>query len=177
MEKRDQLKTPFMAQVDEDSDEENRKFKNDSSYIDSHKVSLNRESEYSQSDLDSKEGDDEIKSEKSENKQKSDNSLSNNINSWRNIGIGEKFENNANEFLDNTIHTSKYTLINFLPKNLFVQFSKMANVYFLVMTIFQVIPAISITSGQPTILVPLGFVIFVSMVKGKIKCEVKFIWK
>ncbi len=33
---------------------------------------------------------------------------------------------------NNKINTAKYTLLNFLPKNLFIQFSKAANLYFLV---------------------------------------------
>ena len=33
---------------------------------------------------------------------------------------------------DNSISTSKYTIITFLPKNLLEQFSKSANLYFLV---------------------------------------------
>ena len=35
-------------------------------------------------------------------------------------------------FCTNRIKTSKYTVRNFLPKNLLVQFSKMANVFYLV---------------------------------------------
>lgn len=36
------------------------------------------------------------------------------------------------EVPDNKISTSKYTKITFLPKNLFEQFSKLSNAYFLV---------------------------------------------
>lgn len=36
------------------------------------------------------------------------------------------------ELPDNSISTSKYTVLSFVPKNLFLQFSKMANLYFLV---------------------------------------------
>jgi hypothetical protein len=35
-------------------------------------------------------------------------------------------------FLNNRIKTSKYSLCNFLPKNVLLQFSKLANLYFLV---------------------------------------------
>ena len=41
-------------------------------------------------------------------------------------------------FCDNSIHTSKYTFVNFVPKNLIEQFSKLANIYFLIMMILQV---------------------------------------
>lgn len=39
---------------------------------------------------------------------------------------------------DNRIITSKYTLFNFLPKNLFLQFRRVGNFYFLMTTIIQV---------------------------------------
>jgi phospholipid-transporting ATPase len=50
---------------------------------------------------------------------------------------------------DNMICTSKYTKWNFIPLNLFEQFSKMANLYFLVIGYFETVRAISITDGQP----------------------------
>jgi len=68
-------------------------------------------------------------------------------------------------FKVNKIITSKYTKFTFLPKNLFEQFSKMANIYFLFILVLQVIPPISISGGQPTILLPLLFVIAVSALK------------
>lgn len=65
----------------------------------------------------------------------------------------------------NKIRTTKYTWLTFIPKNLFEQFSKLANVYFLFIMVLQVIPPISITGGQPAILLPLLFVVTVSAVK------------
>ena len=66
---------------------------------------------------------------------------------------------------NNAIRTSKYTLYNFFFLNLFEQFKKPANIYFLVLTVLQVIRPISISEGQPTILLPLAFVIVVAMIK------------
>lgn len=65
----------------------------------------------------------------------------------------------------NKIKTSQYTVYNFLPKNLLLQFSKMANVFYIIIAFLQMIPLISITGGKPVMLVPLSFVIFVSMIK------------
>jgi phospholipid-transporting ATPase len=65
----------------------------------------------------------------------------------------------------NGITTSKYTALTFLPKNLIEQFSKAANVYFLIITFMQLIPIISISGGRPVMLLPLMFVIGVSMIK------------
>ncbi|KAJ3065340.1 hypothetical protein HDU98_011284 [Podochytrium sp. JEL0797] len=43
-------------------------------------------------------------------------------------------------FPSNTIATSKYTVISFLPKNLFEQFRRVANIFFLVLAILQFFP-------------------------------------
>ena len=39
------------------------------------------------------------------------------------------------EIGDNAVYTAKYNFINFLPRNIFEQFSRLANVYFLVIFI------------------------------------------
>lgn len=72
-------------------------------------------------------------------------------------------------FKANEIKTSKYNCLNFVPKNLFFQFTKMSNVYFLLMTFLQIIPEISTTGGQPTMAIPLGLMILISMVKDIIE--------
>lgn len=41
-----------------------------------------------------------------------------------------------NALCDNSISTSKYNYFNFIPKNLIEQFSKIANLYFLVIGCF-----------------------------------------
>ena len=46
-----------------------------------------------------------------------------------------KDKKNLKHFISNKITTSKYTVINFLPKNIIMQFSKLANIYFLAMMI------------------------------------------
>lgn len=65
----------------------------------------------------------------------------------------------------NGIRTSKYTPVSFLPKNLFVQFSKVANLYFLVIGIMQMVPQISVSGGFPVIFIPLSIVVGVSAAK------------
>jgi phospholipid-transporting ATPase len=42
-------------------------------------------------------------------------------------------------FCDNAIKTSKYTVLNFVPKNLFTQFRRQANVYFLLQSFLMFI--------------------------------------
>ena len=65
----------------------------------------------------------------------------------------------------NSISTSKYTYYNFLPKILFEQFSKIANIYFLIIAFFQVFKEISNSNGKPVILFPLFIVVSVNGVK------------
>ncbi|XP_043928568.1 phospholipid-transporting ATPase IH isoform X2 [Protopterus annectens] len=64
---------------------------------------------------------------------------------------------------DNTIVSSKYTFWNFIPKNLFEQFRRIANFYFLIIFLVQLIidtPTSPVTSG-----LPLFFVITVTAIK------------
>lgn len=58
-----------------------------------------------------------------------------------------------------------YTWYDFVPKNLFSQFRKLANFYFLLITFMQTIRHISITNGQPVMAMPLAIVVVVQMLK------------
>jgi phospholipid-transporting ATPase len=66
---------------------------------------------------------------------------------------------------DNRVKTSRYTWWNFVPKNLFEQYSKASNIYFLVIMCMQMIKVISISDGKPAMLPPMVFVIVTSMLK------------
>ena len=72
----------------------------------------------------------------------------------------------AEEFPSNLVRTSKYTFWNFLPRNLFEQFTEPANMYFLFVGILQAIPAISTTAGIPTHYLPLSFILIVSATRA-----------
>uniref|UniRef100_A0A3B3U9U4 Phospholipid-transporting ATPase n=1 Tax=Poecilia latipinna TaxID=48699 RepID=A0A3B3U9U4_9TELE len=66
-------------------------------------------------------------------------------------------------FPDNRIVSSKYTFWNFIPKNMFEQFRRVANFYFLIIFLVQLIidtPTSPVTSG-----LPLFFVIIVTAIK------------
>ena len=67
--------------------------------------------------------------------------------------------------MNNKVQTTKYTCASFLPKNLFEQFSKMANAYFLFMTVLQLVPGLQDFYGAATTLMPLTLVVGVSMIK------------
>ncbi|XP_074048158.1 phospholipid-transporting ATPase IH isoform X1 [Macrotis lagotis] len=67
------------------------------------------------------------------------------------------------KYPDNRIVSSKYTFWNFIPKNLFEQFRRIANFYFLIIFLVQLIidtPTSPVTSG-----LPLFFVIAVTAIK------------
>jgi phospholipid-transporting ATPase len=72
--------------------------------------------------------------------------------------------NSQNKYVDNHISTSKYNVFTFLPKFLYEQFSRYANLFFLFTAVLQQIPGISPTSRFTTI-VPLAIVLLVSAVK------------
>ena len=65
----------------------------------------------------------------------------------------------------NYISTSKYTWYNFVPKILYEQFSKMSNIYFVIIAILQCFPEISNSYGKPIILFPLSIVVIVNSIK------------
>ena len=60
--------------------------------------------------------------------------------------------NDKFEYCDNEIKTSRYNVITFLPLNLFEQFHRVANIYFLILVILQCIPLISPVNPATTIL-------------------------
>ncbi len=64
-------------------------------------------------------------------------------------------------FVRNNIHTAKYNVVTFLPKNLFYQFSKLSNTYFLIITLIDW----QLHKKIPSMVFPLVFVIFISMLK------------
>ncbi|KAM3430604.1 hypothetical protein MY4824_007573 [Beauveria thailandica] len=69
--------------------------------------------------------------------------------------------NAENKYVDNHISTAKYNFASFLPKFLFEQFSKVANVFFLFTAALQQIPGLSPTNRYTTI-APLLIVLLIS---------------
>lgn len=64
----------------------------------------------------------------------------------------------------NRINTAKYTTLTFLPKNLFEQFRRVANMFFLFMAIIQLTPLFTVGSPFLTVF-PLCFVVGVTAIK------------
>ncbi|PHH56118.1 putative phospholipid-transporting ATPase [Ceratocystis fimbriata CBS 114723] len=80
------------------------------------------------------------------------------------ININNPPANAEAKYISNHVSTSKYNVATFLPKFLYEQFSKFANVFFLFTAILQQIPNLSPTNRYTTI-APLAIVLFVSGVR------------
>ncbi|KAK5605218.1 Phospholipid-transporting ATPase ID [Crenichthys baileyi] len=72
--------------------------------------------------------------------------------------------NLSHNYANNAIRTSKYNIFTFLPLNLFEQFRRLANAYFLFLLLLQLIPQISSLSWFTTA-VPLILVLAMTAVK------------
>lgn len=72
--------------------------------------------------------------------------------------------NDKYEFTGNEIRTSKYTIITFLPKNLFIQFHRVAYLYFLAIAALNQLPPLAVF-GRTVSLFPLLFVLCVTAIK------------
>ncbi|XP_043577097.1 phospholipid-transporting ATPase IC isoform X1 [Chiloscyllium plagiosum] len=71
------------------------------------------------------------------------------------------------KYAGNEIKTSKYNVVTFLPRNLFEQFQRVANFYYLLIVILQAVPAIT-TLPWYTTMIPLTFVLGITAVKDLI---------
>ncbi|KAJ6224587.1 hypothetical protein RDWZM_003132 [Blomia tropicalis] len=67
-------------------------------------------------------------------------------------------------YANNKISTSKYTWLTIIPKNLFEQFHRYANLYFLVIQVLNWLPGIDVFVKELQLL-PLSFVLTVTLIK------------
>ncbi|CAG9815317.1 unnamed protein product [Phaedon cochleariae] len=74
----------------------------------------------------------------------------------RRIHANDRLYNSQFRYASNYIKTSKYSLLTFLPLNLFEQFQRLANFYFLCLLVLQLIPAISSLTPVTTALPLMG---------------------
>jgi phospholipid-translocating ATPase len=75
---------------------------------------------------------------------------------------------------NNLIKTTKYTMWNFLPKNLFEQFHRFANLYFLFIIVLNFIPQIN-AFGKEISMIPLLFVLAVTAIKDLVEDRQRYI--
>ncbi|XP_063809380.1 phospholipid-transporting ATPase VA isoform X2 [Pseudophryne corroboree] len=73
-------------------------------------------------------------------------------------------ENPNRQYAGNAIQTTKYTALSFLPKNLFEQFHRLANVYFVFIALLNFVP--SVNAFKPELaLAPVLFILAVTAIK------------
>lgn len=67
-------------------------------------------------------------------------------------------------YANNKIKTTKYTVLSFIPKNLFEQFHRFANVYFVFIALLNFVPVVN--AFQPVLaLAPVLFILSVTAIK------------
>lgn len=64
----------------------------------------------------------------------------------------------------NVVHTTKYTILTFIPKNLWEQFHRLANFYFLFIALLNFVPQVEAFAKELGF-IPLGFILIVTAVK------------
>eukprot|EP00123_Amoebidium_parasiticum_P014404 comp22485_c0_seq1/m.33915 comp22485_c0_seq1/g.33915 ORF comp22485_c0_seq1/g.33915 comp22485_c0_seq1/m.33915 type:complete len:1183 (-) comp22485_c0_seq1:540-4088(-) len=82
----------------------------------------------------------------------------------RTVHLKDMYKNEESNFCSNYISTAKYTVWTFLPKFLYEQFSRYANLFFLFVILVQQVPGVSPT-GRWTTLIPLLVVLTATAVK------------
>ncbi|KAJ7949460.1 Phospholipid-transporting ATPase [Quillaja saponaria] len=68
------------------------------------------------------------------------------------------------EFTGNSIRTGKYSILTFLPRNLYEQFHRVAYIYFLLIAVLNQLPQLAVF-GRGVSILPLAFVLLVTAVK------------
>ncbi|PRP86622.1 hypothetical protein PROFUN_05101 [Planoprotostelium fungivorum] len=83
---------------------------------------------------------------------------------YNNSNETEQIKNVESKFCDNRVSTTKYTWWNFIPKNLYEQFHRLANFFFLITAILTLVPGITNITPVSSIS-PLVFVLGVTAIK------------
>ncbi|XP_072269048.1 phospholipid-transporting ATPase VA isoform X2 [Pyxicephalus adspersus] len=73
-------------------------------------------------------------------------------------------DNPNRQYAANSIKTTKYTALSFLPKNLFEQFHRLANVYFVFIALLNFVPAVNAFKPELA-LAPVLFILAVTAIK------------
>ncbi|XP_023080289.1 probable phospholipid-transporting ATPase VD isoform X3 [Piliocolobus tephrosceles] len=76
----------------------------------------------------------------------------------------DEYEKFSGAYVNNRIRTTKYTLLNFVPRNLFEQFHRAANLYFLFLVVLNWVPLVEAFQKEITML-PLVVVLTIIAIK------------
>ncbi|XP_062991166.1 phospholipid-transporting ATPase VD-like [Elgaria multicarinata webbii] len=85
----------------------------------------------------------------------------------------EEYDKVSNLYQNNRIRTTKYRLWNFIPKNLFQQFHRAANLYFLFIVLLNWVPAVEAFKKEIT-MIPLVVVLSIIAIKDALEDCTKY---
>ncbi|XP_067154192.1 phospholipid-transporting ATPase VD [Apteryx mantelli] len=85
----------------------------------------------------------------------------------------EEYEKVSKLYMNNRIRTTKYTVLNFIPRNLFEQFHRVANLYFLFLVVLNWVPMVEAFQKEITML-PLVVVLTIIAVKDGLEDYSKY---
>ncbi|MGH0164208.1 UNVERIFIED_CONTAM: hypothetical protein FKN15_047083 [Acipenser sinensis] len=68
------------------------------------------------------------------------------------VRFDEEYEKVSKSYMNNSIRTTKYTLLNFIPMNLFEQFHRVANLYFLFIVVLNWVPLVEAFQKEITVI-------------------------
>lgn len=77
-------------------------------------------------------------------------------------------------YASNAVQTTKYTLLSFIPRNLFEQFHRFANLYFLGIVLLNWVPQIN-AFGKEVAMIPVLFVLGVTAIKDAFEDHRRFV--
>ncbi|KAF4790443.1 putative phospholipid-transporting ATPase VD [Turdus rufiventris] len=78
----------------------------------------------------------------------------------------EEYEKVSKLYMNNKIRTTRYTLLNFLPRNLFEQFHRVANLYFLFLVVLNWVPVVEAFQKEITMLPLIGVLTIIAVKDG-----------
>nr|XP_056711067.1 phospholipid-transporting ATPase VD [Euleptes europaea] len=85
----------------------------------------------------------------------------------------DEYEKVSKHYRNNRLRTTKYTLWNFIPRNLFEQFHRIANLYFLFIVVLNWIPVVEAFQKEIT-MIPLLVVLTIIAVKDGLEDYAKY---
>uniref|UniRef100_A0A8C2YER3 Phospholipid-transporting ATPase n=1 Tax=Coturnix japonica TaxID=93934 RepID=A0A8C2YER3_COTJA len=78
----------------------------------------------------------------------------------------EEYEKVSKLYMNNKIRTTKYTLLNFIPRNLFEQFHRVANLYFLFLVVLNWVPLVEAFQKEITMLPLIAVLTIIALKDG-----------
>uniref|UniRef100_A0A803W3G9 Phospholipid-transporting ATPase n=1 Tax=Ficedula albicollis TaxID=59894 RepID=A0A803W3G9_FICAL len=78
----------------------------------------------------------------------------------------EEYEKVSKLYMNNKIRTTRYTLLNFLPRNLYEQFHRVANLYFLFLVVLNWVPVVEAFQKEITMLPLIGVLTIIAVKDG-----------